>query len=245
MVRGWGKAFARLLAVQAAWNYERMLGVGMGYAAEPLLRELKASDASRHAEAVRRSAEFFNCHPYLAGLALGATVAAEYGGESEERIQRLRTALCGTLGALGDHLFWAGLLPALIGLALVVAVLVDPWLAIGLFLTGYNGCRLVVGWWGLKTGLAGGMRVGQAIAASWLPRARFGVGMGAGFLVGLAVPVVGRYQLAGMPWPAALMAVGIALAGLGLAYRYGATFRGVRFGLLVVAATLLWYGVTS
>ena len=33
---GW-HAWLRLLAVQGTWNYERMLGVGMGYAADPLL----------------------------------------------------------------------------------------------------------------------------------------------------------------------------------------------------------------
>ena len=93
--------------------------------------------------------------------------------------------------------------------------------------------------------MAGGMRVGQAIAASWLPRARFAVGLAAGFLVGVAVPIVGRYQLAGMPRPSAVVAIGIALVGLGLAYRYGATFRGVRFGLLVVAVALLWSGVMA
>src|SRR6185503_17489808 len=74
---GW-HALLRLLAVQGTWNYERMLGVGMGYAAEPLLEDLKTVDPVRHGEAVVRSAEFFNCNPNLAGLALGATARAEY-----------------------------------------------------------------------------------------------------------------------------------------------------------------------
>ena len=72
------QALLRLLAVQGTWNYERMLGVGMGYAAEPLLEDLKTVDPVRHGEAVVRSAEFFNCNPNLAGLALGATARAEY-----------------------------------------------------------------------------------------------------------------------------------------------------------------------
>ncbi|HET7599585.1 MAG TPA: PTS system mannose/fructose/sorbose family transporter subunit IID, partial [Gemmatimonadales bacterium] len=54
-------ALLRLFAIQGTWNYERMLGVGMGYAAEPLLRDLRSVDPSRHPEAVARSAEFFNC----------------------------------------------------------------------------------------------------------------------------------------------------------------------------------------
>ena len=72
------RALLRLFAVQGTWNYERMLGVGMGYAAEPLLEDLKTVDPVRHSEAVVRSAEFFNCHPNLAGLALGAMARAEY-----------------------------------------------------------------------------------------------------------------------------------------------------------------------
>ena len=59
---GW-RALLRLFAVQGTWNYERMLGVGMGYAAEPLLEDLKTVDPVRHGEAVVRSAEFFNCNP--------------------------------------------------------------------------------------------------------------------------------------------------------------------------------------
>jgi mannose/fructose/N-acetylgalactosamine-specific phosphotransferase system component IID len=53
-------ALLRLYAIQGAWNYERMLGLGMGYAAEPLLDELARGDRERHREAVARSAEFFN-----------------------------------------------------------------------------------------------------------------------------------------------------------------------------------------
>jgi mannose PTS system EIID component len=72
------RAFLRLWTVQSAWNYERMTGVGLGFAAEPLLEDLKSADPARHAEASVRAADYFNSHPYLAGLALGALVRAEY-----------------------------------------------------------------------------------------------------------------------------------------------------------------------
>ena len=95
----------------------------MGYAAEPLLEDLKAVDPVRHGEAVVRSAEFFNCHPNLAGLALGATARAEYEAVAGPQIVRLRTALCSPLGSMGDQLFWAGLVPALVGITLVSVML--------------------------------------------------------------------------------------------------------------------------
>ena len=121
------RALLRLFAVQGTWNYERMLGVGMGYAAEPLLEDLKAVDPVRHGEAVVRSAEFFNCHPNLAGLALGATARAEYEAVAGPQIVRLRTALCSPLGSMGDQLFWAGLVPALVGITLVAVMLGARW----------------------------------------------------------------------------------------------------------------------
>src|SRR5256886_7465612 len=69
--------------------------------------------------AVARGAHFFNAHPYLCGLAVGAAARAEHEGVPPEQVERLRTALCGPLGSLGDRLVWAGWLPFTSGLALV------------------------------------------------------------------------------------------------------------------------------
>jgi len=49
---------------------------------------------------------------------VGAAARAELDGESPERIDRMRTALCGPLGATGDRLIWAGWLPACVGVGL-------------------------------------------------------------------------------------------------------------------------------
>src|SRR2546422_7283843 len=93
------RAMLRLFAVQGTWNYERLLGVGMGYAAEPLLEDLKTVDPVRHGEAVGRSAEVFNFNPNLAGLALGAPGRAAYGTGPGAPIARLRAALSRPPGA--------------------------------------------------------------------------------------------------------------------------------------------------
>ena len=98
MISGRLRAFLRLLTVQGAWNYERMIGVGIGHATEPLLEDLKSADPGRHAEAAVRSAEYFNSHPYLAGLAVGALVRAEYDRVPGPQIARLRAALCSQIG---------------------------------------------------------------------------------------------------------------------------------------------------
>jgi len=239
-MNGRWRAFLRLFAVQGAWNYERMLGVGMGYAAEPLLEDLGNADPARHAEAVVRSAEFFNCHPYLAGLALGATVRAEYDQVPGQQIIRLRTALCSPLGALGDQLFWSGILPALIAAALIAVCFgAGVWVVVA-FLLLYNLVRIATGAWSLRTGLAAGANVGQEISRSWLPKAARWVGPMAGLLVGLAIPLVGAWSLQWARGAQVAVAGAVALLGLGLSFRFRYTMTSVRFALGAIALTVVW-----
>lgn len=238
MTGGW-RALLRLLAVQGTWNYERMLGVGMGYAAEPLLEDLKTVDPVRHGEAVVRSAEFFNCNPNLAGLALGATVRAEYDGVPGEKVARLRLALCSPLGALGDQLFWAGLVPALSGLAIAaVALGAGAWAPVGMVLV-YAIVRLATALWALRTGLAAGMDVGRAIGASWLPRAIPVAGVAAAFAVGLALPLAAHATLDRIGPGAAAAVVAVAAATI-LAPRFVTPkLTAVRFALLAAGLLIL------
>ncbi len=237
---GW-RAWLRLFAVQGTWNYERMLGVGMGYAAEPLLEDLKTVDPVRHTEAVVRSAEFFNCNPNLAGLALGATARAEYDGVPGAQIARLRTALCSPLGALGDQLFWAGLVPLLLGAALIGVVL-------GATLVGGAGLPAAVqpgpgrrpAIWALRTGLDAGMGVGAAIGHSWLSKAIERVGPAAGFGIGAAIPLVAAWYLEDIGWPAAFGAVAVAATGVAVTRWFGASLTTVRFTLLALILLVLF-----
>ena len=228
------RAFLRLFAVQGDWNYERMLGVGMGYAAGPLLDELRTRDPARHTAAVVRSAEFFNCNPNLAGLALGALARAERDGVPGELVSRLRTALCGPLGALGDRLFWAGVVPALSALAIAAVVLGAGAWAIAGFLFTYNALRVGTAWWSLRTGLHEGLQVGGAIGRSWLPRAAERVGPMAGFAVGLAIPLAGRWLMKGFAPTAMALAVFLAAGGVALSRWGGTHYSAVRYALVVL-----------
>jgi PTS system mannose-specific IID component len=242
-VKGRGRALMRLMAVQGAWSYERMIGVGMGYASQPLLKDLGAGDPNRLREATARSAEFFNCHPYLAGLALGASARAEHDGVPGAQIQRLRTALCSPLGALGDQLFWAGLVPALMSLALVgLALGAGAWILLPLVVL-YNVVRVLVTRWALLTGLDTGLQVGTAISASWLPKAVSRIAGPAGFCAGMALPIAGAWLLA--PWVASIRApvlVTLLSGAITLAARRwgGARWSSLRVGLVLAAITLLW-----
>ena len=241
---GW-RALLRLFAVQGTWNYERMLGVGMGYAAEPLLEDLKTVDPVRHSEAVVRSTEFFNCHPNLAGLALGATARAEYEAVPGAQIARLRTALCSPLGALGDQLFWAGLVPALVGAALVGVVLGAGWWAVFGLLLLYNLARVATGLWALRPGYESGMRVGNAIGSSWIPGAIARIGPIAGLTVGVAIPLVAGWYLRGFGWAGGATTIGVAVAGVAVTRWFGTRFTTVRFALVAILLLALfrWAGL--
>ena len=241
-MNGSGRALLRLFAVQGVWNYERMLGVGLGYAAEPLLEDLKIADPVRHSEAVVRSAEFFNCNPNLAGLALGATVRAEYDAEPGTQVVRLRSALCSPLGALGDQLFWAGILPAAMGLAMLGVTQGYGLGGIALIVLGYNLLRIAVTAWGLRVGLTHGLRVAHAISESWLPGAAPRAGNVAAVVIGAAVPLVAAWLLrgSGQPVRATVLVVAGAAALGALTLRRPLSAPGLTVGGAALTLLLRW-----
>ena len=241
-MRGRKRALARLLMLQATWNFERMQGVGMGYAALPLLADLGREDQTRHAEAVARSAEFFNCHPYLAGIALGATVRAEYDGVPGPQVLRLRTALCGPLGALGDRLFWTGVVPTAMSAACLALTQGAGPAAIVALVVFYNILRLATGTWALRAGLSSGLRISAALADSWLTRAAERIGPIAGFSVGVLIPKALVWLLAGAGLSWLGLAAMVAVIGAGLSFRYAAQATSFRFALVALALSLILAG---
>ncbi len=238
------QAILRLLAVQAAWTYERMSGIGVAHAAAPLLREHLAakSRAERHA-AIARSAEFFNSHPYLAGVAVGAVVRAERDAVPGATIVRLRTALSGPLGAMGDQLIWTGQVPALMGLALAATPWIGAWAVLAAVVV-HNVLRLAITVWGLDLGLREGIGVGAALQRSWLPRRAEDAQRLAAFAVGVAIPIAVAGLLAdipGIPVMPIILIGGIG-AVLAIATRTRARVTGLRLGLVLLALALLVVG---
>jgi len=220
-----------------------MTGIGLGYAAEPLLRELRAADPARHAEALVRAAEYFNSHPYLAGLALGAQVRAEDEGASADLVTRLRTALTSPLGSLGDQFFWAGLVPAAMGAVLLGLALGGPAYIIGVVVAGYAGIRLWTGYWSLRTGLASGPQISAAVGHSWLARWAPRLGSAAGFFIGLMLPVAAARLLDRFELRDVVIGTVTAAVGVGAGLLLGPRINSVRFGLSVIAGGILMWGL--
>ncbi len=233
-IPGFGSAVARLFMIQAAWSYERMLGIGFGFAAEPMLRGLaQAGDGRAFRVAVARQSRYFNAHPYLAALAVGAAVRAELDGVPPEKIERLRSALVGPLGSLGDRLIWAGWLPACAAIGLLlVAVSAGAW-AVAAFLVLYNVVHVWLRVWGLKAGWRSGIGVASALAAPGLKRALEAIAPVAALLVGGALASVLAWVPVRAGWEIP--------AGAAAALVFAAAVRAVQpraTGLVVAAGTL-------
>ena len=238
---GFKRTVARLLGVQSGWTYERMGGVGFAFAARSLLEERVS--AERRTEAIARSADFFNSHPWLAGLAVGAEVRAEQEGVAPEQIRRLRTALGGPLGALGDRVIWAGIFPLLSGAAIVGALTlgwVVPVAAVCVALV----VRLEMTRWALACGLESGMQVASVLKRSVLSRFGVSLGLAAAVAVGLAVAVFAR---ATMQLPALHLRPSVFLGVSGIflviVLRAGARLPAYRLALVAGAFLLILWQV--
>jgi len=230
------RALLRLFAVQGSYNYERMLGVGVGVAEEPLLRDLADG---KYRPAVARGAHFFNAHPYLAGLAVGAAARAEHDGAAPDQIERLREALCGPLGSLGDRLVWAGWLPFLSGLTLAAIALGAGWIAVAAFLIVYNIGHVALRWWALKAGWTHGTRVSIALHHPVLHRAVALLGPAMAFSVGAALPLTAAYLSAPFEsWARVALAIVAALSFLAMRLR-GDRIHGLRLALALAAVALV------
>jgi mannose/fructose/N-acetylgalactosamine-specific phosphotransferase system component IID len=228
-----GRVLARLFFLQASWNYERMQGVGFGHAMEPALHHLAGDEAGLRS-ALSRYTRFFNSHPYFAGLAVGAALRAELEGESPERIERLRAALCSPLGSLGDRLIWAGWLPTCAALALsAVAFGARVWAVLG-FLVLYNLVHVACRVWALRAGWRQGMSVASALASPLLRAGSRVAGPVAALMVGAAVPLALAWQMRGADGGALAVAAAGALVFAG-AVRLA---RG-RADTVVIAAVVL------
>ncbi len=236
--------FLRLLAIQASWNYETMVGNGVGFCVEPALRLLPGGvDGDAYCAALGRQSQYFNAHPYLASVAVGALARAELEQEPPERIERFRTALCGPLGSVGDRLVWAALLPA----CSLAALAVFGWSgravpSVVTFLGLYNAGHLALRVWGLRVGLRNGMRVAHSLGAPFLRKGPQVIGGVAALLAGFGLPLA--VQRIVEPGTALLggTLIAIAIGGVLLARLHGRV-EGWKLAMVAQMAFIIYWAV--
>jgi len=234
----------RSLAVQGSWNYESLVGNGVGFCVEPALRRLPGGvTGEAYRSALARQCAYFNAHPYLATLAIGALARAELDHVLPARIERFRTALCGPLGSVGDRLVWASWLPACSLLALLLfGVGWSPVWVLGGFLAVYNVGHIGLREWGLRQGWRHGLRLASALAHPVLQHGPRYIGRVAAVLGGLALPLAVHRAIGGGPVLAKIpvvVAVMTPLLAVVLVRVHGRT-EGWRLVLLLLAILTLY-----
>ncbi len=237
----WLRVYLRLFAVQGAWNYETMLGNGIAFSMEPALRLLPGGrEGLRYREALGRHARYFNAHPYLAGVAVGALARAELDGVPPTMMERFRTALGGPLGSVGDRLVWASWLPlcSLVALA-TFGFGGHPVAVVTIFLGLYNIGHLVLRAWGLQVGFERGLRVADALAHPVLRRGPQYLGSAAALLAGIAIPLA-AHRVIGEGRALAGEIILMAIVGAMLLARFGEHMEGWRLSLAFLTLFVLF-----
>lgn len=233
--------YLRLFAVQGSWNYETMLGNGIAFCTEPAMRLLPGGmTGDRYRDAVGRQARYFNAHPYLASVAVGALARAELDDVPAPLIERFRMALGGPLGSVGDRLVWASWLPLCSLIALAAYGLgARPILVIAIFLGLYNVGHFLLRAWGLQVGFARGLRVADALGHPVLRRGPQVVGSAAALVAGIAIPLASRAVIGGGRVFSSEVIILAMLGGLVLA-RFGGKVEGWRLSLVVLGLMVLF-----
>lgn len=139
--------FFRSFYIQAAWNSERLLGLGFCYCLIPIAKRL-FKDKQGQSAFLKRHIRFFNSHPYLANYALGAVANIEQQAiikkwEDNRPVEVFKNRVVGPLGAIGDTFFWQLLLPSTALLGIIFSYLFDQWGAL-IFLMLYNGIHFFI-----------------------------------------------------------------------------------------------------
>ena len=230
---------ARSFAVQGSFNYRTLIGAGFAFVVLPALRRTFQDRPLELEEAVRRHQEPFNSHPYLVGVAAGAVVRLEQDGAPAPVLERFKSAIRGSLGSIGDALFWAGFRPACVLLALVLVSSGVPfWLAILTFLVLYNTAHVSTRAWGFRLGLQHGASVAASLRVSPLVRAWRASAVTGAFLLGTLSLLVAAGRLTGEPGPLSTLAATIAVGAgivLGPVIRLPAV---IILALLVIAGVV-------
>ena len=232
----WVNVFTRLLAMQGSWNYETLLGNGIAFCVEPALRGLPGGVRGQEFKAaLAREGAYFNAHPYLASVAVGALARAELSGVNPAHIERFRTALCGPLGSVGDRLVWAGWLPfcSLIGL-LCFGLGAGPAAVLVTFFVLYNAGHLALRVWGLHVGWTHGLKVAAALANPVLRHGPTHLARAAAATAGVALPLTAARLLGHHVALLGVVLASAALAAVVLVRLHG-RIEGYKVALVLIA----------
>jgi len=97
------------------FNYETQMAPSVVFALYPALRKMYEDDEDL-IQSINNHFKYFNTHPWIANIVLGAALAVEDEGklDSLDAVQDLKIGLMGPLAGIGDTIIWA-MLPTILG----------------------------------------------------------------------------------------------------------------------------------
>lgn len=237
----WIAIFLRMLAIQGSWNYENLVGNGIGFCVEPALRLLPGGvRGAEFRAAMARESTYFNAHPYMAAIAVGALARVELTDVPPERIERFRTALAGPLGSVGDRLVWAGWLPFCSLIALVAfGAGARPLVVVAIFMLLYNVGHIGLRAWGLRVGWSRGLGVASALANPVLRSGPAHVARAAAAAAGVALPLVAGRLLGNHRSALIAEVLGASFIAAILLVRLHGRLEGFKLALVLIAVFAL------
>lgn len=233
----------RSLALQAAWNHQRMQNLGLLHVLVPWMA-WRGLDAAARRRVVRRHLGYFNTNPYLAPFILGGVVRLEDEQRrgapvSDHLIGGFRDSLSRACGAMGDELVWLGARPTTLLMACLLAWLLGwGWgLAVPVLVAAM---QLGLRWRALGEGLTRGLDVIQILESRAWHRGAAWIARTALALTGL---LAGLFFAGGLSSPdgplAVVHIVALGAVALGLAVGLGQRCSGELQFLLGLAALAL------
>lgn len=238
------RVFCRSFLLQASWNFERLQNLGFFYVVAPAMRFFYREEEL--AAVCRRHLEYFNTHPYMASVIVGATLNLEgkraAGEEGAMGAGEFKEMVMAPYAAIGDAFFWGGMRPLAACAALFLAVKGSLWAPV-VFLLIFNLPHLWFRILGLWRGNALGMKVVQVVQGHQLPDLAFRAKEATVVMLGglCAFLTVDALRRAGAPPGWGLMLLP-ALLGLGWLARRGVS---VLLLILVIAAFLIGLGIIA
>jgi len=159
--------FLRSFFIQAVWNFKSLTAIGWCFALIPIGKRLFPS-REQYRAFLERHLSFFNAHPYFTSYALGIAAHLEENeiqkdSHDPEKIDKIKNALIGPLGLIGDQLFWATIRPAAILIGFSGLVIMESMfyklLFIPLMLFMYNIPHIYIRWQGVFKGYRHGPNI--------------------------------------------------------------------------------------
>jgi PTS system mannose-specific IID component len=235
------RVWLRQFLIQGCWNFEGMQNLGFAYSILPALRDRYGGRPEEFSRALKRHLEFFNTHPAMAAVILGATIRLEErvaGGEADPRaIGTFKVGLMGSLGAIGDSYFWGALKP-MASVAGAILAFVHPLLGIATLLFLYNAAHLALRYRGFAAGLGGEESAvrflkGAGFAGKTEDRKMITAILGGAYAGVVASHTAHRF---GGAW----MELGVFLLAALAVHLFTVLFREVLLLLLFIGTLILW-----